>query len=56
MVELSQSLMTEGLKFWFSDLNLDKQNHIISGNFHLATSVMDLYTAKIIFTGDNGEL
>ncbi len=49
-VQFNNILITDGLKYWFSDLNLDVPNHIISGFFHLATSVEDLYTTRITFT------
>ena len=42
-------LLTEDLKYWFSDLNWDAQNRILSGYMNLATSVKELYTSKITF-------
>jgi hypothetical protein len=40
---------TQGLSYWFSDLNYDADNGIISGYFNYALSVKDLYTCKIVF-------
>ena len=40
---------TQGLSYWFSDLNYDAYNGIISGYFNYALSVKDLYTCKIVF-------
>lgn len=45
-------LIGGGVKFWFSDVNWDEQNHIISGLLYMATSVKDLYTAKITVSGN----
>jgi hypothetical protein len=40
---------TQGLSYWFSDLNYDADNGIISGYFNYALCVKDLYSCKIIF-------
>ena len=42
-------IYTQGLSYWFSDLNYDADNGIISGYFNYALSVKDLYTCKIVF-------
>ena len=42
-------LLTDDLKYWFSDLNWDAQHRILSGYMNLATSVKELYTTKITF-------
>ena len=46
-----KTLDTKGLKYWFSELNWDAQNHILSGFINMATSVTDLYTMKITVSG-----
>lgn len=51
----NQILKTNGLKYWFSDLNYDKQSSVLSGYFHFAVSVQDLYTTKITFAEGYGE-
>jgi len=40
---------TKGLNYWFSDLNYDAANGLVSGYFNYALSVKDLYTCKIVF-------
>jgi hypothetical protein len=40
---------TKGLCYWFSDLNYDDENKIISGYFNYAISARDLYSCKIVF-------
>ena len=40
---------TEGLKIWMTKINLDEANQSISGYLNIATSVEDVYTARIIF-------
>jgi len=42
-------LLTDDLKYWMSDVNWDSKNHILSGYFHFATSVKELYTTRITF-------
>jgi hypothetical protein len=49
-VRFMRSLSTEGLQYWFSNLNFDAWNKVLSGMFNIATSVMDLYTTQIKFT------
>lgn len=46
----NSAMPTDGLKYWFSGLNYDEQNMVISGYFHLATAVKDLYTTRITFS------
>jgi hypothetical protein len=50
-IRLSSSypIRSKGLKFWFSELRSDAEKGMISGRFHLAVSVEDLYTARIQF-------
>ncbi|MDB5281598.1 MAG: hypothetical protein JWO06_673 [Bacteroidota bacterium] len=48
-MNFKNALPTDGLKYYFSDLNWDEQSHILSGYLNFATSVTDLYTVKIIF-------
>ena len=49
-IKFNEPLLTDGLKYWFSDLNLDKENNMLTGYFHLAISVDQLYTTRITFT------
>ncbi len=49
-IEFSDGLPTNGLQYWFDEINLDKQNKIVSGYLHMAVSAEDLYTTKITFT------
>ncbi|MCB9186666.1 MAG: hypothetical protein H6601_07960 [Flavobacteriales bacterium] len=39
----------EALKTWFSELNLDKENNLLSGYLNLGVSVANLYNAKLSF-------
>ena len=49
LIEFKDAIPTDGLKYWFSDINWDEKSHILSGYFNFGTSVRDLYTTKIIF-------
>ena len=49
LIEFKDALPTDGLKYWFSDLNWDDKEMILSGYFNFGTSIKDLYTTKIIF-------
>ena len=46
----NQTLKTNGLKYWFTDLNFDKPNNVLCGYLHFAVSVQDLYTTRITFS------
>jgi hypothetical protein len=48
-VQTSHPIATEALKAWFSDLNYDKENNILTGYFNLGISVSNLYNAKLSF-------
>ena len=48
-VKFKDVLLTDGLKYWLSDLNWDDKNHILSGYLNLATAVKELYTTRITF-------
>ena len=48
-LHFNQVVKTDGLKYWFTALNYDKQNHVLSGYLNLAVSVEDLYTTRITF-------
>lgn len=50
LINFKDVLVTDGLKYWFSNLNYDATNHILSGYLNMATAVKDLYTTKITFT------
>jgi hypothetical protein len=49
VLNFKSAIVTNGLKYWFSEVNWDEQNHILSGYFNMATSVADLYTMKVTF-------
>ena len=48
-VRTSNPMSTEALKMWFSELNLDKNNNLLTGYLNLGVSVENLYNAKLIF-------
>jgi len=48
-VHFKDVLLTDGLKYWLSDINWDEQNHILSGYFNVAAAVKELYTTRITF-------
>jgi len=48
-VDFKGVLLTDGLKYWLSDINWDDKNHVLSGYFNLATAVKELYTTRITF-------
>ena len=52
-IHFQHVLKSDGVKYWFSDVNWDEQQHILSGYFNIAASVTDLYTVRIIMA--NGE-
>jgi hypothetical protein len=43
-LSFTNPILTGGLRYWFSDVNWDEQNHLLSGYFNVGTSVRDLYT------------
>jgi len=45
----SNPIRREGMKTWFSDLNLDKEANLLTGYLNLGVSVDQLYNAKISF-------
>ncbi len=45
----SNPIQREGLKTWFSDLNLDKDENLLTGYLNVGVSVDQLYNAKISF-------
>ena len=45
--ELSYPIKQEGMKTWFSDLNLDKDANLLTGYLNLGISVEQLYNAKL---------
>ena len=40
-----------GLRYWFTDVNYDRDSHILSGRFYVGTSVRDIYTMKVTMSG-----
>lgn len=54
-ITFDKSITTDGIKYWFSDLNYDKLGKIVSGYFNLAVSVEDLYTTRITFITQRGK-
>ena len=45
----SNPIRQQGLKTWFSDLNLDKDNNLLTGYLNLGIAVSQLYNAKLSF-------
>lgn len=41
-------IYSQGLKIWISKINLDDTNHLVSGYLNIATSVEDVYNARIV--------
>jgi len=50
-VNFNFPMIGSGLRYWFSDVNWDEKNRILSGYLNLATSVQDLYTMRVTFSG-----
>ena len=44
-------MVNAGLRYWFSDVNWDEKDHILSGYINMATSVQDVYTVKVTMSG-----
>lgn len=47
--QTSNPIGGEALKTWFSDLNWDNENNLLSGYLNLGVSVANLYNAKLSF-------
>ncbi|MCB9205134.1 MAG: hypothetical protein H6603_09190 [Flavobacteriales bacterium] len=45
----SNPIKQEGMKTWFSDLNWDKENNLLTGYLNIGVSVANLYNAKLSF-------
>ncbi|MCF8459757.1 MAG: hypothetical protein K9G46_03465 [Flavobacteriales bacterium] len=45
----SNPIKKDGLKTWFSELNLDREANVLSGYLNIGVSVNQLYNAKISF-------
>ncbi|MFM1876392.1 MAG: hypothetical protein RL266_2129 [Bacteroidota bacterium] len=45
----SNPIRREGMKTWFSDLNWDKENKLLTGYLNLGVSVENVYAAKLSF-------
>ena len=50
-VAFTNVLLNGGLRYWFTDVNWDEKDHILSGYINMATSVQDLYTMRVTFSG-----
>ena len=50
-VAFTNVLLNSGLRYWFTDVNWDEKDHILSGYINMATSVQDLYTMRVTFSG-----
>ena len=46
-VSFNNVLIGSALRYWFSDVNWDEQNHILSGFINMGTSVNDVYTMRM---------
>lgn len=49
-LKTNKKLETEGVKFWISDVRVSKGEMIMSGEFNIALSVKNLYTARVGFS------
>ena len=45
----SNPIKFEAIKYWFSDLNFDRERNLLSGYLNLGLSVNQLYNAKVSF-------
>ncbi len=52
-INFNSILNSDNIKYWFSNLSYDETQNNLSGYFHFATSVEDLYTTRILFRNDN---
>lgn len=50
-VVFANVMKQSGVRYWFSDVNWDEQNRILSGFLNFATSVENCYTTKVTFSG-----
>jgi hypothetical protein len=50
-VDFSSVMVHSGLRYWFSGVNWDERDHILSGYINMATSVQDVYTVKVTMSG-----
>lgn len=50
LLRFNHIIETDALKYWFTDLNFDMANSLLTGYMHFAVSVQDLYTTKIKFS------
>jgi hypothetical protein len=48
-VNFNNIMPSDGLKYWFTDINWDERSCILSGYLNMAISVKDLYTARVTF-------
>ena len=51
IVNFSSAMVHAGLRYWFSDVNWDEKDHILSGYINMATSVQDVYTVRVTMSG-----
>lgn len=51
-INFSPEMKAGEIKYWFSNLNYDERQNILSGYFHFATSVEALYTTRITFLNE----
>ena len=49
MFQTSNPIATDALKTWFSELNYDQKNNLLTGYLNLGVSVQNLYNAKLSF-------
>ena len=45
----SNPIRSEAIRYWFSEMNLDRENNLFSGYLNLGVSVNQLYNAKVSF-------
>jgi hypothetical protein len=50
-IAFTNEMVGTGLRYWFTDVNYDRDSHILSGWFNVGTSVRDIYTMKVTMSG-----
>ena len=50
-INFTNEMVGTGLRYWFTDVNWDRDSHILSGWFNVGTSVRDIYTMKVTMSG-----
>lgn len=48
-LKTNKSIKSNALRWWMSDLEINNEDKVITGRFHIALSVKDAYATKVIF-------